>query len=376
MYIHQYLLDQLLEIKLSKKVLVIFGPRQVGKTTLLNKLLEHKEKYLLISGEDIEIQQILSSQSIERLKAFVGSQELLVIDEAQRIANIGLNLKLLVDHCSKLQIIVTGSSAFDLGKNLGEPLTGRKVTFELFPLSQMELGSSENLAQTKARLEGRLIFGSYPEVILAADNKTKIEYLHELTSSYLYKDILEIEGIRKAKKIIQLLQLLALQIGREVSLSELGRQLGLDKNTVERYLDLLEKSFVLINIRGYSRNARKEISKTSRYYFYDLGVRNAIINQFNLLSMRNDVGEIWENYLITERLKKQAYKKIHTNNYFWRTYSQQEIDWVEERAGQLYGYEIKWQSGSRIKIPSEWNRAYPKAEFTIINQDNYLPFIL
>ena len=374
MYIHQYLLDILLKIKDRNKVLIIYGPRQVGKTTLLTKLLEQKKNYLLVDGEDIDVQYYLSSQSIATLKSFIGDHKLLAIDEAQKIPKIGLNLKLIADHCPNVKVIVTGSSAFDLAQHLGEPLTGRKISFKMFPLSQTEIGRLENLAQTRAHLESRLIYGSYPEIILAKDDNKKKIYLRELVSSYLYKDILEIEGIRKSKKIIQLLQLLAFQIGKEVSLTELGQQLGLNKATVERYLDLLEKTFVLINVQGFSRNLRKEISKKSRYYFYDVGVRNAIVNQFNPISMRNDIGQIWENYVLMERLKKQEYQNIIANNYFWRTYSQQEIDWVEEREGNLYGYEIKWKP-VKVKAPSDWQKTYKNSYFEIINRDNYLKFI-
>lgn len=374
MYIHQYLLDILGKITTQGKALIIYGPRQIGKTTLLHKLLEKKQNYLLVSGEDINVQHFLSSQSIETLKSFIGDKKLLVIDEAQKVPRIGLNLKLLVDHVPEIQIIATGSSAFDLANHLGEPLTGRKLTFRMFPLSQIELGVLENPAQTRAHLEERLIYGSYPEIILSKDNQSRKDYLHELVTSYLYKDILEIEGVRKSNKISKILQLLAFQIGKEVSLSELGQQVGLNKITIDRYLDLLEKTFIIIRVPSFSRNLRKEISKGAHYYFYDVGVRNAIINQFNPLSLRNDVGELWENYILMERIKKQEYYKIYSNNYFWRTYTQQEIDWIEEREGELYGYEIKWRA-NKLKEPSEWRKAYPNAHFEVINQDNYLSFI-
>ena len=374
MYVHQHLLDELNTRHEVNKVFVIYGPRRTGKTTLLEKYLESQENYLLVNGEDIHVQHELSSQSIEQLKRFVGKHKLLVIDEAQKVPNIGLNLKLLVDHCKGLRIIATGSSAFDLAHHLGEPLTGRKITLKMFPLSQMELSHLETPAQTRANLETRLIYGSYPEAILIDDQQKREDYLRELVSSYLYKDILELEGIRKSNKIIKLLQLLAFQLGKDVSENELAQQLGINKATVARYLDLLEKSFVLVNVRAFSRNLRKEIAKKSRYYFYDLGVRNAIINQFNPLDLRNDVGELWENYIIMERLKKQSYTHLHSNNYFWRTYSQQEIDWIEERGGVLYGYEVKWRT-QHAKAPSEWKSAYPEAEFHTIHRENYLEFI-
>ncbi|MBN2261067.1 MAG: ATP-binding protein [Clostridiales bacterium] len=374
MYIHQYLLDILLKIQADHKALVIYGPRQVGKTTLLNKLLEQKKNYLFVDGDDVNVQYYLSSRSIELLKSFVGSHQLLVIDEAQRVPNIGLNLKLLIDHFPDLQIIATGSSAFDLAQNVGEPLTGRKLTFKMFPLSQMEIGNLETMAQTRANLENRLIYGSYPEVVLKAENKLKKDYLRELVTSYLCKDIIELEGIRKSKKITTLLQLVAFQIGKEVSVTELGQQVGLSKNTVERYLDLFEQAFILINISGYARNLRKAISKKSRYYFYDTGVRNALINQFNPIGLRNDVGELWENYIVMERIKKQSYQNIYANNYFLKTYDQQEVDWVEERDGELYGYEIKWKP-KKVKPPVVWQKSYENAHFQVIHRDNYLDFI-
>ncbi|MBY0544286.1 MAG: ATP-binding protein [Gammaproteobacteria bacterium] len=375
MYIPQYWLNSLQDYSWSHKVIVILGPRRTGKTTLLNHLLQHEQNYLFVSGEDIDVRSYLESQSITKLKSFIGKHSLLVIDEAQKIAQVGLNLKLIVDHIPEVRVIVTGSSAFDLAKQVGEPLTGRKITFPMFPLSQLELGPLETPAQTRGNLELRLIYGSYPEVILTPDLKAKQAYLHELVSSYLYKDILELEGIRKASHIPQLLQLLALQLGREVSHQELGQQLGMNRRTVERYLDLLEKTFVIINLRGFSRNLRSEVTKMSRYYFYDLGIRNAIINQFNPLSLRSDIGELWENYIVIERLKKQAYHQILSHNYFWRTYEQQEIDWVEDREGILHGYEIKWQKPSRVKEPSAWRTAYPESVFEVIHRDNYLKFI-
>ena len=374
MYIHQTLLDGIRQNSIANKVLVIYGPRQIGKTTLLNKLLEEEQQYLFVNGEDLDVQSLLSSQSIEKLRAFVGGHQLLVIDEAQVIPNIGANLKLIVDHCRGLRVIAAGSSSFDLANQVGEPLTGRKITYQLYPLSQMELGQVENLLQTKSNLEQRLLYGTYPEVVLMQDNKKREDYLRELIVSYLYKDILALEGVRKSKKLQQILQLLSFQIGKEVSLHEIGTLCGLHKDTVQRYIDLLEKSFILVEVSGFSRNLRKEVTKKSRYYFYDVGVRNAIINQFNPPALRNDLGELWENYIVIERLKKQSYQHIHSNNYYWRTYHQQEIDWVEDRGGHLHGYEIKLKSTQKSP-PSEWIKGYPDAKFTIIHRENYLDFI-
>ncbi len=374
MYIHQYLLQVLESVARPGKVTIIYGPRRVGKTTLLHHYLANRKKYLLVNGEDRFVQKELSSQSIEQLQLYIGKYDLLIIDEAQKIDNIGLNLKLCVDNFKDLTIIATGSSSFDLNKHVGEPLTGRKNVLKMFPLSQIELGSIENIANTKANLESRLIYGSYPEVILAPSNEYRREYLLELVNSYLCKDLLEVEGIKKSRKIIDLLQLIALQIGKEVSENELATQLGINKKTVAKYLDLLEQSFVLIRLTGFSRNLRKEVTKSSIYYFYDTGIRNAIINNFNQLNTRGDTGDIWENYLVIERLKKQSYMKLYKHNYFWRTYDQQEIDWVEEGDGKLDAYEFKWRKKS-VKPPKAWVETYPESDFFLINQENYIQFI-
>lgn len=375
MYIIQKQLENLKKLISPNKVVVIYGPRRCGKTTLLNKFLETTDqKFLFVSGEDIDIREYLSSQSIIRLKSFVGSNKLLIIDEAQKIKNIGVNLKLIVDHLPGVSIIATGSSAFDLAQNIGEPLTGRKYTLKLFPLAQLEIARIEAPHETAANLENRLIFGSYPEVILAKGNNDRERYLKEIAGSYLYKDILELDGLKHSDKIVRILQLLAFQIGKEVSLSELGTQLSMSKNTVERYLDLLEKTFVIYKLSGFSRNLRKEISKSSRFYFCDNGIRNVLINNFNTLNLRNDIGQLWENYIITERIKKQEYEELRPNNYFWRTYDQKEIDWVEEREGKLFGYEIKWKS-AKIKPPSDWLKTYKEAVFEVVDENNYLKFI-
>jgi len=374
-YIPQKQLESLKKFAKPNKAVIIIGPRRCGKTTLIKKFLEGvKEKYLFVTGEDLIVKKQLSSQSINKLKDFVGKNKFLVIDEAQKISDIGLNIKLIIDHSEGIKIIATGSSAFDLAKNTGEPLTGRKTTLKLFPLSQIELNEIESLADTESNLESRLLYGSYPEVILSRGNKEKEEYLKEIVSSYLYKDLLEFEGVRHSDKLVKLLQLLAFQIGKEVSYNELGTQLGISKNTAERYLDLLEKTFVIYKISAYSRNKRKEISTNPRYNFFDNGIRNALINNFNLLDIRNDVGMLWENYVITERMKKQEYKRIGSNNYFWRTYQGQEIDLVEERKGKLFGYEIKW-TGKKSKIPSDWRKNDESTSYEVINKENYLKFI-
>ena len=375
MYIAQKQLENLKDKIKPGTVVVIYGPRRVGKTTLVKKFIESvNEKVLLVNGDDIVAREYLESQSIEKLRDFVGNFPILIVDEAQYVRQIGLNLKLIVDQIPNIRVIATGSSSFDLAKDIGAPLAGRRSVLKLLPLAQMEIGGVETPHQTRANLESRIIYGTYPEVVLMRSNMDREEYLRELVSAYLFKDILQLEGIRYADKLQRLLQLLAFQIGKEVSLAELGRQLGMSKNTIERYLDLLEKVFVIHKRGGFSRNLRKEITKSQRYYFYDNGIRNALINNFNLLNIRDDVGCLWENYVIMERLKKQEYRRQAVNAYFWRTYDKKEIDLVEEFRGQLAGFEVKWKKGE-IKPPKDWLTAYPNATFEVINQENYLRFI-
>jgi len=375
MYILQRQLKNIKDMITPQKAVIVYGPRRCGKTTLLRKMLEGvKEEYVFVNGEDITVQDYLSSQSIEKLKGFVGKKRLLVIDEAQKVKNIGLNIKLILDHIPGVKLVASGSSSFDLAQQLGEPLTGRKYTLRMFPLAQLELSAVQTRAEIDALLESRLIYGSYPEVVLFDDNSKRTMYLREIVGSYLYKDILELEGVRHSDKLVKLLQLLAFQIGKEVSYNELGGQLGMSKNTVERYLDLLEKAFVVFQLKGFSRNLRKEVSKNPRYFFYDTGIRNALINNFNPLQMRDDIGMLWENYIITEKIKKQEYLNMPANNYFWRTYDRKEIDLIEERGGRLYGYEIKW-AAMKQKAPKEWLKAYKKSEYHVVTKENYLEFI-
>jgi hypothetical protein len=375
MNIPRFLQSEIIQNMTPGKVVVLYGPRQAGKTTLLMEILkEIKEDYLLLSGEDRNARAWLASESIETLRQNIGNKRLLAIDEAQKIENIGLNLKLIVDHLEGMRVIVTGSSSFDLANRVGEPLVGRKWQYTLFPIAQMELAPRETLQETKARLPLRLVFGSYPEVITHEDPHERMQILNAIVDNHLYRDLLNFEEIRKSRKIMDILKLLAFQIGKEVSLHEIGQSLGLHAQTVEKYLDLLEKVFVIMRVSGFSRNLRKEITKTSRFYFYDNGVRNALINNFNALDSRDDVGMLWENYLFMERIKKQRYQKIYANNYFWRTYDQKEIDLVEEREGKLFGYEFKW-GVKKKKPPKLWLSTYKNAEYQIIGQENYLEFI-
>jgi hypothetical protein len=377
MYIYQKQIENLKTLLVPGKVVVLYGPRRVGKTTLVKKLLEgigQNERILFVNGDDIIVRDYLESQSVNKLKDFIGAHTLFVVDEAQYVKQIGLNLKLIVDHLPHVKVIATGSSSFDLAKDIGEPLTGRKFVLRLFPLAQLEISQVEARHETAANLESRLLYGAYPEVVTTHDNTLRETYLREMVSSYLFKDILELEGIRHSNKLVRLLQLLSFQIGKEVSFNELGSQLGMSKNTVERYLDLLENVFVIYRLSGFSRNLRKEIIKNQRFYFYDNGIRNALIGNFNTLSLRNDVGQLWENYIITERRKRQEYLREITNSYFWRTYDKKEIDLVEERQGNLYAYEIKWQN-IQAQAPKDWKAAYPEAAYSVIQRENYLQFI-
>ena len=359
------------------KVLVIFGPRRVGKTTLITDFLStYKGKYRLESGDDIRAREILGSEDLSLLKEYATGYDLIVIDEAQRIPKIGWGLKLLVDHVPGIRIIATGSSSFELAGQVGEPLTGRKHTMTLFPLSEIELLAyyNNNSYGLSSKLAQRLVFGGYPEVISAKNTLERKDALGEIVGSYLLKDIMELDRVRNTKILSDLVRLIAFQIGNEVSLTEIATTLGIDRKTVARYIDLLEKSFILYNLRGFSRNLRKEVTKKSKYYFYDIGVRNAIISNFNNLSERDDVGALWENFLVIERLKTRVYKNISANDYFWRTWDQNEVDFVEEREGKLFGYEFKWKK-AKVKEPKNWRGTYPEATYGVITPENYLQIL-
>lgn len=360
----------------ANKVLIIYGPRRVGKTTLLTQYLEQtKLKYRLDSGDNIRTHEILSSRDFRAIKEYATGYDLIAIDEAQQIPDIGMGLKILVDQIPNLKIVVTGSSSFDLSHQVGEPLTGRKTTLTLFPVAELELAKEQNPFDVKQTLEDRLIFGSYPEVITAASREAKIQTIAEIVNSYLFKDVLALDKIKKSKTLVDLVKLLALQIGSEVSIQELATQLGVNARTVERYLDILEKSFVIISVGSLRRNLRNEVRSKKKYYFYDTGVRNGVISQFNRFNERNDRGNLWENYLFIERLKKRSYHNIHANYYFWRTYDGQEIDHIEEREGKLFAYEFKWKD-DKAKVPARFLESYPNAEFMVITKENYLEFVV
>jgi len=359
------------------KALLIYGPRQVGKTTLLQNFLKSTPlKYKLDSGDNIRTHQILGSQDFSQILSYVEGYELLAIDEAQNIPNIGTAVKIIVDQRPDIRVILTGSSSFELAGQVGEPLTGRKQTLTLYPLAQAELLSSYNKFELREKLEDFMVYGSYPEVVLAPTYKQKVDVISEISNSYLVKDILAFDRVKNSKILLDLLKLLAFQVGAEVSLSEIGTKIGVDYKTIQRYLDLLEKAFVIVRLGGFSRNLRNEVTNKAKYYFIDNGIRNSLIAQFNGISQRNDIGQLWENFIFIERLKHRAYQSIYANIYFWRTYNQQEIDLVEDRDGRLYGYEMKWSTTKIPNAPSQWVEAYSNSNYEVITPDTYQKFIL
>lgn len=366
--------DRIISKIQANKVIILTGARRVGKTILLKQILSRiNEPYLFLNGEDMATEELLQRRTVENYKGIIGNYKLLVIDEAQKLSNIGEKLKLMVDEIPELKIIVSGSSSFDLVNKAGEPLTGRKYTYVLHPLSESEILPIYNPIELQESLRGRLLYGGYPELLTINSATEKVEYLREMVNSYLLKDLLELENVRNSNKMLQLLRLIAFQIGNTVSYQELGTQLGMSKNTVERYLDLFSKVFIIHRLDGFSRNLRKEISKSPKWYFYDNGIRNAIIANFNPPESRNDMGQLWENYILAERLKFQQYEGFAVNNYFWRTYDKQEIDLVEERGGELFAYEFKL-SKARAKVPPQWKEGYAPVNFSVINSSNHLDF--
>lgn len=363
------------ELQKGNKIILLFGARQVGKTTLVQRVLAGVAyRTLSINADELRYTDVLSSRDLRQLRDLTGGYELIFIDEAQRIPEIGINLKLLIDNIPDLRIIATGSSSLHLASKTREPLTGRAWTHTLYPVAFCELAYHYNAFELQDMLPERLIYGSYPELFSLAGREIKQDYLRNLTSSYLYKDIFEISNIRHSRKLQNLLQLLAFQIGQEVSLNELGAQLEMSKDTVAAYIDLLEQSYVIFRLRGFSRNLRKEISKRDKIYFWDVGVRNTVIGNLNPLSARNDVGHLWENLMISERRKWLAYQGTLGSVYFWRTYGGAEIDLVEERGGKLLAFEYKWGT-KRPRLPQTFLNAYPESEFAVITPQNFLSHV-
>lgn len=358
------------------KALVLIGARQVGKTTLVNNVIDDmgkRDATLMLNGDEPDIRAILGDINSSELKRLIGNHSIVVIDEAQRINNVGLTIKLLVDNWPDIQVIATGSSSLEIAGALNEPLTGRKYEYNLYPLSVEELIDHFGYLEEKRALEQRLLFGSYPEVVTNDDHAE--ELLKNLGSSYLYKDVLTLHDVRHPDRLDKLIRALALQIGQMVSYNELSQVSGLDKETVERYIQLLEQAYVLYRLPSFSRNIRNELKKSRKIYFYDTGIRNAVLGNFTPIANRNDKGHIWENYLLSERIKQLANHNLTARQYFWRTSQQQEIDYVEEREGKLHAYEFKFSSTQKANISKTFTRNYPGANIQLINKDNYINFL-
>lgn len=368
-------LEEVIANQLFKgKAIILVGPRQVGKTTLLREFIRRSDKQVLsLNCDEPEAQTMLTNTNAAKLQTIIGNNELVVIDEAQKVDNIGLTLKLIVDNMPDVQVIATGSSAFELRNSLNEPLTGRKFEYQMYPVSSGEIIDTYGLVEERRTLENRLIYGSYPDIIMHPEEARR--YLTELTQSYLYKDILSLDSLRKPRLLDKLLQALAFQVGSEVSTNELARTLQTDGKTIDKYIDLLEKSYVIFRLGGLSRNLRTELKRAKKIYFYDNGVRNAIIQQFAPVNLRNDMGVLWENFFIAERMKRNHYYGLYCNRYFWRTTLQQEIDLVEESDGEMTAFEMKWNPAKKVLFSKSFTEAYNVKETITVTPDNYLEYL-
>lgn len=357
------------------KVILLFGPRQAGKTTLLHQIAEKfPQKSLWMNGDEAIVRERLSNANTARLKRLAGKNKIIFIDEAHRVENIGLTLKIFADTIKEVQVVATGSSAFELPDKIKEPLTGRKFEYRLFPFSVEELVDHHSEIEEEKNFENRLIFGSYPEVINNPGNEKNT--LLNISDSFLYKDLFALEKVKKPALLEKLLQALALQAGQEVSFNELGQIVGADKETIERYMFLLEQTFVVFRLPAFSRNVRNELKKSRKIYFYDNGIRNSLISNFSPLALRQDKGQLWENYLVSERFRFLHYHQVHCSRFFWRTTQQQEIDYIEERDGILNAFEFKYSAKQKAKMPVTFSSAYPDSKFSVINTENYLEFLL
>lgn len=356
------------------KAIVILGARQVGKTTLLKEMFKEREQILFLNGDESDVQAMLEHPTSTALKAIIGDKKTLIIDEAQRITDIGLKLKIIIDNIPDVQVIATGSSSFELANKINEPLTGRKWEHKMFPLSFTELVRNNGLLEEKRILRHRLVYGGYPDVVMNEGQEKKI--LKELSEDYLYKDILAFDKIQKSDKLVKLLQALALQTGSQVSYNELGQICGLSSGTVESYIDILEKCYIVFRLGSFSRNLRNELKSSRKIYFYDNGIRNAIIANFNPVDLRNDIGALWENYIVSERIKANSYNGRFCNSWFWRTAQQQEVDYLEEEDGKLSAFEFKYNPKRAARAPLTFSKAYPEAGFKVITPDNVEDFLL
>lgn len=359
----------------SRKAILIMGARQVGKSTLLKQLLKERNDVLWLNGDDWDVQDLFSTITSTRLRAIIGDNRFVVVDEAQRIPEIGLRLKLITDQVPDVQLIATGSSSFELSSKVSEPLTGRKREFIMCPLSFEEMVNHTQFLDEVRMIPHRMVYGYYPEVVTTPGDERTL--LKELTNSYLYKDILSLDGINKPEKLVRLLKALALQIGSQVSYNEIGMLVGLDPKTVERYVDILEKSFVIFRLGTFSRNMRNELKSSRKIYFWDLGVRNAVIGNLAPVDNRTDVGELWENFVIAERMKRNVYMESFAQSYFWRNRQQQEVDYLEEVDGSLHAYEFKWNvRKGKEKCPVSFQSNYPEATYKVITPENVEEFLL
>lgn len=356
------------------KAIIVMGPRQVGKTTLLSQLFKERTDVLWLSGDDSDVQEMMSSMTAARMKMLLGNKKVLIIDEAQRFSDIGLRLKVVIDQLPDVQVVATGSSSFQLASKVNEPLTGRKREFKLYPVSFREMVEHTDLLTEKRLIPHRMTYGYYPEVVTSPGDEREI--LGELSTSYLYKDILQLDGINKPEKLVKLLQALARQIGDQISHREIGQLIDLDPKTVERYIDILEKNYVIFRLGSYSRNLRNELKNSKKIYFYDLGIRNAVISDFRAPELRNDAGALWENFAIVERLKQLEYNRQNHNLWFWRTVLQKEIDLIEEFDGQIKAVEFKWNPRKSVKAPIAFANAYPDASFQVITPANIEDYLL
>ncbi|MBR6197494.1 MAG: ATP-binding protein [Bacteroidaceae bacterium] len=359
----------------GQKAIVIMGARQVGKSTLLKDLFANRQDVLWMNGDDQDVRNLFDNLSSTRAKAIIGKNNILIIDEAQRITDIGLKIKLFTDQVEGVQVIATGSSSFELANRLNEPLTGRKREFKMFPITFSEMVNHTSLLDELRMIPHRMVYGYYPEVVTNLGDEKNI--LKELADSYLYRDILSLDNISKPEKLVKLLQALALQIGEQVSYNEVGQLIGIDPKTVEKYVDVLEKSYVIFRLGSFSRNLRNELKNSRKIYFWDLGIRNAVIGNFSNIENRADVGALWENYVISERMKKKLYSDAFTNFWFWRTQQQKEVDLIEEEDGKMHAYEFKWNpKKANVKVPDSFAKAYPDATFDVITNENVEEFIM
>jgi hypothetical protein len=374
--IERSVLKQIKNTLFKEKVVIIYGARRTGKTTLVREILsEYGDDAKYVNCENLINKESLETTNVEKLKAFLGDKKLVVLDEAQTIDRIGHILKLLVDTYPEMQIIATGSSSFQLSNQVGEPLVGRSREFILYPLSIGEMKNYEDLFYVEANLEKILRFGSMPSVLLKSDEDAVTELI-QITSNYLYKDILAFEGLKKPSLVVDILKALALQLGSEVSLREVGDLVSSNHHTVMRYIDLLEKTHIIFSLDSLSRNPRNEIKRGKKIYFYDLGIRNTLIQNHNPLNIRNDIGALWENFCILEMMKKSQQEKRYYNHYFWRSRSQKEIDYIQEYGGTLHTYEFKWNPKKKASIPKLFKEQYPDSDYTLINKENYWKHLL